>query len=143
MERSLSPLVDFNEEWQFVKSYLEFEKMRFPDILSYNLEMIGDFSGVKIPPLILQPLVENAIKHGLRKKSEPGKLEISAVKVGGKVTLTVLDDGPGPSMEDKFSRSIGNIQERLFFCYRNSAVTLEKGQDCGAVATVTFYTGSE
>ncbi len=143
MEKSLSPLVDFNDEWQFVRSYLEFEKIRFPDILSFNMEMTGDFSGVKIPPLLLQPLVENSIKHGLRKKSEPGMLEIHAVKVGGKVTLTVVDDGPGPSSEDKFSRSIGNIQERLFFCYRDSAVTLEKLGRNGAVATVMFNTETE
>jgi two-component system, sensor histidine kinase ChiS len=143
MERSLSPLVDFNEEWQFVKSYLEFEKIRFPEILSYTMEMIGNFNGIKIPPLILQPLVENAIKHGLRKKSEPGNLDIYAVKVGGKVTLTVLDDGPGPGSVDKFSRSIGNIQERLYFCYKDSSVTLEKREENGAIATVIFNTETE
>jgi two-component system, sensor histidine kinase ChiS len=143
MEKSLSPLVDFNEEWQFVNNYLEFEKIRFPEILSYNMEMIGNFNGIKIPPLILQPLVENAIKHGLRKKSEPGKLEISAINIGGKVTLTVIDDGPGPSSEDKFSRSIGNIQERLYFCYKDSAVTLEKRGLYGAIATVIFNTKTE
>ncbi len=138
MERSFNPLVNFSEEWEFVKSYLEFEKIRFPDILSYNLVMRGDFSGIRIPPLILQPLVENAIKHGLRKKNEPGKLEVFAEKDGEKITLTVLDDGPGLASGDVFSRSIGNIRERINFCFRDSAVTLENRDGRGAKAIVSF-----
>jgi two-component system, sensor histidine kinase ChiS len=140
MEKSLNPMVDFSEEWEFVKSYLDFEMIRFPDILTYDLQIKGDFNGVKIPPLILQPLVENGIKHGLRKKNSPGpgKLEIRADKEGDTITFYVLDDGPGVNCSDVYARSIGNIRERINFYFKHSTVTLENREECGAKATITF-----
>ncbi len=139
MERSLSPLVSFNEEWQFVKSYLEFEKIRYPEILSYNMELIGDLNDIKIPPLILQPLVENAIKYGIRRKQESGMIDICAEKNGDIVTITVQDDGPGLASKNVFKRSLGNIRERLAFCFNNSSVTLENREGSGgAVARISF-----
>ncbi|MBN2040178.1 MAG: response regulator [Spirochaetes bacterium] len=143
VDRSLEQTVDFSEEWNFVKSYLEFEKIRFPEILSYKLILNGDFKRIKIPPLILQPLVENAIKHGIRRKTNPGLIEVYAEMDENEIILTVIDDGPGPDSGNHFSRSLGNIRERLKLHFRESEITLQKYKKNGAIAIVKFSADSK
>ena len=138
MDTSLSSLVEFEKEWLFVENYLEFEKIRFADVLTYKTEMSGDFSDIMIPPLTIQPLVENSIKHGLRQKKELGIVEILAERKGNFVKIIVIDDGTSIKTENIFTRSLGNIKDRLKFHFKESDVKLENREQGGVKATITF-----
>jgi predicted ATPase/signal transduction histidine kinase/CheY-like chemotaxis protein len=141
MDTSLSSLVQFEQEWLFVESYLEFEKIRFADVLTYKIEMSGDFSDIMIPPLTIQPLVENSIKHGLRQKMELGLVEIYAERKDNFIKIIVADDGTSIKNENLFTRSLGNIKDRLKFHFKESDVILENREKCGVKATITFAVG--
>jgi LytS/YehU family sensor histidine kinase len=141
MDTSLSSLVQFEQEWQFVENYLEFEKIRFADVLTYKTVISGDFSDIMIPPLTIQPLVENSIKHGLRQKMELGLVEIFAERKDGHVNVIVADDGTRLKTENLFTRSLGNIKDRLKFHFKESDVKLENREKCGVKATITFSVG--
>ncbi|MGB3926926.1 MAG: ATP-binding protein [Caldicoprobacterales bacterium] len=121
--KNLDSFISLEEELELVKSYLNIEKARFGTRLNveYHIEEGVD---LEIPPLILQPLVENAVKHGIYPKKEGGTVWISVEKNNGKVLMTVQDDGVGMSqkkansllLEDQMQRDgigIGNLNERL------------------------------
>lgn len=86
--------VSILDEIEHVKSYVTIEKARLKDDLSVEYK-IDPSLGVELPPLTLQPLVENAIKHGIYPKNEPGKVLITAQKSKGQVLLSVCDNGVG------------------------------------------------
>jgi predicted ATPase/signal transduction histidine kinase/CheY-like chemotaxis protein len=138
MDTSLSSVVKFEQEWLFVKNYLEFEKIRFADVLTYKIETSGDFSNIMIPPLTIQPLVENSIKHGLRQKMELGLVEIYAERNDNFIKIIVADDGTSIKTENLFTRSLGNIKDRLKFHFKESDVKLENREKCGVKAMITF-----
>jgi signal transduction histidine kinase len=89
------PEVPLMVEIDFLKRYLEIEKMRFEDRLEVEFDVEPAALHGRVPNLILQPIVENALKHGLSKISGVGRLRIRAKSVGGKLFLRVLDNGPG------------------------------------------------
>ncbi len=141
MDTSLSSLVQFEQEWIFVESYLEFEKIRFADVLTYRTEISGDFSDIMIPPLTIQPLVENSIKHGLRQKMELGLVEVYAERKNNNIKIIITDDGTRLKTENLFTRSLGNIKDRLKFHFKESDVELENREKCGVKATIRFSVG--
>jgi two-component system, LytTR family, sensor kinase len=89
--------VAFREEWAFVKSYLELEKLRFGERLSLTMRAGDDVMDVPIPPFALQPLVENAIVHAIGPRREGGRLDVQAHRREGRLRVEVQDDGPGTS----------------------------------------------
>lgn len=121
-----SEVVDLNKELETIKSYLEIEKARFGDKLEiiYN---IPEEIKCSLPPLLLQPIVENAVKHGIFEKLEGGYVKISAINKGKDVELIVEDNGVGMSEKtlsylfsnkdnkNKDNKSIGlkNVNNRL------------------------------
>ena len=113
--------VSISNEISLVKSYIEIEKARFGDKLTIKFDM-DEVGQVKIPPLTIQPLVENAIHHGIRKKGGSGKVTVTLKKTAQGILVSVEDDGSGilpEKMEQIFtpdsSRSVGlwNIDSRL------------------------------
>src|SRR5579863_9104862 len=88
------PLV---KELEFLELYLEIERTRFADRLVVRTEITADTLDASIPYLILQPLVENAIRHGVASRSSPGCVIVSAVRESDMLVLQVKDDGPGIS----------------------------------------------
>jgi len=90
------PEVPVAEEVDFLRRYLEIEQMRFEDRLSVEWDVDPAVEGVRVPNLILQPLVENALKHGLSRNSEHGILRISCKQEEGRLAMKVYDNGPGP-----------------------------------------------
>ena len=120
--------VTLREEMAHLDAYLEIEKVRFQERLRVNkISEIREelWNDVKVPFLILQPLVENAIKHGISKKSEGGVLEIKLAESNGHLKIEISDDGPGIQggalkniLEGKFSSKEGgigiqNVNQRL------------------------------
>jgi len=87
--------VPLSREWDFVKSYLELEGLRLGDRLRVSLDAEPDALLASVPPFALQPLVENAIVHGVAPRASGGRIEVSARRAGGRLRLSVRDDGPG------------------------------------------------
>ena len=95
LANSSRPLTSIRDEIEFLRTYLYIEEVRFGDRLQVEIEMAPEVAGEEIPSLILQPLVENALKHGLAPRPGPGRLWISARAEGGEICLRVEDDGIG------------------------------------------------
>jgi LytS/YehU family sensor histidine kinase len=87
--------VTLQRELEFLERYLEIEKIRFRDRLTVETRVAPEALDARVPNLILQPLVENAIRHGISKRRGMGTIEISAAREDGMLELAVRDDGPG------------------------------------------------
>jgi hypothetical protein len=108
--------VRLSDEIEFQKLYLEIEKVRFPNRLKVRFEVPEGLGRARVPPLILQPLVENAIKHGVARTPHPVTLTVAAREEDSRLVLTVENDGgPGAGGHDPEGTGVGlvNVCERL------------------------------
>jgi len=96
--RNAAPLVELEHELKLIRSYLHIELERFGDRIRVKWDVEGDID-VMVPPLSIQPLVENAIKHGLMRRNEGGTVTISIAKRGNQAEIAVSDDGVGMTGE--------------------------------------------
>ncbi len=87
--------VPFKQELEFLRNYLDIEQIRFRDRLKVVVDAAPDTFDARVPHLILQPLVENAIRHGITPRTTPGRLLVSARRINGDLHLMVRDDGAG------------------------------------------------
>lgn len=87
--------VPLRQELAFVERYLEIERARFPDRLRVTIDATPDALDALVPNLVLQPLVENALRHGVSRRATLGTIEIRAHRADGDLLLAVADDGPG------------------------------------------------
>lgn len=133
--------VTLKEELEFLELYLEIEQVRFNDRLRVQIEVEQETLAALVPTLILQPLVENALRHGIGRRSAAGVLEISARRENGRLRLQVRDDGPGLAANgSKFAGSqigITNTRERLRQLY-GEAQTFELCNAIGGGAVATL-----
>jgi LytS/YehU family sensor histidine kinase len=112
--------IPLSEELALVREYLAIEQARHPDRLRISVDAAPDTLDVPVPPLILQPIVENAIRHGIAAVSDAGRLEVRASRENGALRLTVSDDGPGPdahSPQPGSGTGLRNTRERLAQLY--------------------------
>lgn len=119
---SSTDFVLLDEDIKQLDNYLSLQKYHLQNKLNYTVSMGQGASGVKVPKLILQPIVENALKHGFKDIDYPGVLEIAAETHGGKLTLSVRDNGVGIPPEKipaLFESGIGLkiTRDRLRFVY--------------------------
>jgi hypothetical protein len=107
--------VPLSEEVRLQRLYLDIEAVRFPDRLNTEIEIPEELMQLCVPGLILQPLVENAIKYGVSKANRPVTIAISARSERGKLVLTVADDGKGPGECAEHGTGVGlaNVRDRL------------------------------
>jgi len=120
-DRSGAPQVPLQEELEFLQKYLEIEQTRFQDRLTVRYEIAPDSLDAEVPRLILQPLVENAIQHGVAPRSGPGSIQISSHVEDARLTLEVRDDGVGltANARARLRSGIGlaNTRDRLECLY--------------------------
>ena len=147
--RELIPVVD---EIRHVESYLTLQKMRLPDQFAYTLNVEPGCSEILIPKLILQPLVENCLVHGLDRKRKDGQIAIEIRRQGELIVLSVQDNGKGldpqrlqrlmqelASHQESDHYGLYNINERLYLTYRDQyRLTLESPLGKGFRITLTF-----
>jgi len=95
LENSGTQEVSLQKELEFLTCYLEIERVRFQDRLTTSVEVEPAALDSPVPNLILQPIVENALRHGIAQTRGPGRVEISAKRVNGSLRICVRDNGPG------------------------------------------------
>lgn len=125
--------VPLEEELEFLEKYLNIQKARFAERLELRLEVPRELCKARVPSLILQPIVENAVKHGIAKRAKGGAIEIRAWRSNGVLTLSVYNDGPQlPAEWESGSAGIGlrNVRSRLGSLYGN-AYELKMGNEQG------------
>ncbi|HWT02049.1 MAG TPA: histidine kinase [Pyrinomonadaceae bacterium] len=109
--------IPLREELDFLELYLDIQQMRFSDRLTVKMEVAPETLNASVPNLILQPLVENAIRHGIAARVSSGLVAVSARRENGLLQLKVADDGPGLKrdwrMEDGGGIGLSNTRERL------------------------------
>ena len=112
--RTDEQIVSLKQEIDFVKRYLEIEQVRF-ERLTVDFDIDPAVLYAEVPHLILQPLVENAIRHAITPRAAPGVITISASQVDGSLRLQVLDNGPGLGSEPQVKEGVGlnNVRARL------------------------------
>src|SRR5215471_4015673 len=131
------------EEVQFLEKYLEIEKLRFAERLQISLDVPQELFALRVPSLILQPLVENAVKHGIAKQSRGGWIRIAAFRSNGWLTLRVYNDGPNLSDSAPSGVGIVNVRTRLENLYGDQFKFSLHNQNSGveAVLSVPFREG--
>jgi LytS/YehU family sensor histidine kinase len=87
--------VSVREELEFIESYLEIERLRFGARVDVRIQVNRHLWQARVPHLLLQPLVENALRHGMNGRIDPGQIDIRVRQAGDRLRLEVLDDGPG------------------------------------------------
>ncbi|HJV59882.1 MAG TPA: histidine kinase, partial [Albitalea sp.] len=137
---------DLGRELAVIRPYLEILKVRMEERLQTEVRVSEGLLSADFPPMMLQGLVENAIKHGLEPKAEGGRLTVSAEIVHGKLAVTVADTGLGFGKAATAGTGIGlnNIRERLQLLYGNKAsLTVAENPGGGTAVTITVpYTTS-
>ncbi|MDA3955915.1 sensor histidine kinase [Oceanispirochaeta sp.] len=157
MIRSLSELLRYNllnqksmvsleEEVDLIGSYIHIQKTRFGEKLSFDKEIDPEILSVQVPAIILQPLVENAIKHGVEPISRPGKVQLSIKTKDDHIVIEIRDNGVGISrhrideiMDTAFqmdSMGIRNVMRRLALKYGKECFQIEEGNPSGTICHI-------
>jgi sensor histidine kinase YesM len=126
-------------DFETMKTFLSILQIRMGDRLKVRFDLPEDLRDAVIPPMLLQPLVENAIKHGLEPKMDGGEVALSAKRVGNKIAITVADTGLG--FQNSTSNGIGlkNVRERVKQLYGDAgSVRIEENQPSGTRITIEF-----
>jgi sensor histidine kinase YesM len=110
--------VTFDQEMDVVKNYLDVYSVRMGDRLAYTIDVPDSLRPVMIPPLLIQPLVENAVKHGLEPAIAGGEITVRAEREGDMVRISVADSGMGIDVTGTGNNiGLGNIRKRLELMY--------------------------
>jgi hypothetical protein len=131
---------DLARELAVIRPYLEILKVRMEDRLSTSIDVPEGLHSAEFPPMMIQTLVENAIKHGLEPKPEGGSLAVRAEIIHGKLAVSVADTGLGFGRAPTAGTGVGlaNIRERLRLLYGERAtLTVAENRPSGTVVTVT------
>jgi len=143
LSASRSESTTLADEFAQLRAYLEIMALRMGPRMAYTLELPEPLREVGVPPMLLQPLVENAVKHGIEPKVGPGRIEVEARATPGGVEITVSDTGLGlppddaPSDASSTSYGLTHVRERLAAAYgARASLTLQRRVPEGVCATV-------
>lgn len=146
LDVSESDFVPLRREMEFVEDYLAIEKTRLGEKLQLYVNVDKNLMDVPVPPIILQPLVENAIKHGVAKQARGGWVRIDVKAEKGNLKYQVTDSGgklspPGKNLNVTLNQGLGlkNIRERLKCIFNDDfSFNIENNTPSGVVAAVVF-----
>jgi two-component system, LytTR family, sensor kinase len=139
LDGSGGEIVSVEEDVRALRAYLEIMEARFSDRLSWNVRIDEEARAAALPRFILQPLVENAIKHGISPSADAGLIQVSIGRTGDRLRAQVEDDGPGPRGQTDGAGGFGlaNVRQRLEYLYGASGtLTLQAREPRGALAVV-------
>jgi two-component system LytT family sensor kinase len=130
------PEVPLADELRFLEQYLAIEQVRFADRLRVQWSIEDRARASLVPGFIMQPIVENAIKHGIAKRADAGRVEISARVREGHLELAVRDDGVGMGATSVEGVGLTNTKERLRMLYGNDASVIIRTPESGGTEVV-------
>ena len=132
--------VPLHQELEFARRYLEIEETRFGDRLLICQNLGPDVHNAQVPYLLLQPLLENAIRHGISRRAGPGTLSLSVRRVAQRLEIRVEDDGPGLEPEESTLGGIGlsNTRARLEQLYGDAQHLAIEQRPAGGLAVVVL-----
>jgi two-component system, LytTR family, sensor kinase len=128
--------VPLGEELEFVQKYLDIQKLRFAERLQVSVDVPRELFLAQVPSLILQPMVENAVKHGIANRVQGGAIRIVAFRTNSTLTLSVYNDGPSlPADCEKTGSGVGisNVRTRLQNLYGDEFSLNMQNRDSGGV----------
>lgn len=137
LDQHLDHEVPIEQELDLLEHYLAIERVRFADRLEVAIDVEPAAHGALVPTFMLQPLVENAIRHGVTAVRGPARIDIRAGVHDGQLRIEVADSGPG--FRDSASApgiGLGNTQRRLAALYGNAASLAQRTRDAGGAAVV-------
>jgi two-component system, LytTR family, sensor kinase len=141
-EDSHRPQVSLAEEVEYLQRYVDIQKLRFGERLQISVDIPADLLDAQAPSLLLQPLVENAIKHGISARVAGGAVRVAAARQAGRLVLSVYNDGPGfPPDWETSGAGIGlaNLRTRLKILYGDAAeLRMERAGSDGVEVIVTL-----
>jgi two-component system LytT family sensor kinase len=138
LQTAQTPQIRVAEEISFVRHYLDIQKIRFGERLRFQIEVAPEVTTALVPTLLLQPLVENAVRHGILARADGGSVTIGIAAAGGELKLRIADDGPG-LRGPKSSTGLGlsNTATRLAELYgQQASITVGRGEGGGVVVDV-------
>jgi hypothetical protein len=136
LQGSTEQQVPLGEEMAFAQKYLDIQKVRFAERLQLSVDVPRELYPAQVPSLILQPMVENAVKHGIAKRAQGGAIRIAASQCDGVLTLSVCNDGPSLPVGWEMARSgigMSNVRTRLQSLYGDAFELSMRNQDAGGV----------
>lgn len=140
IENNGTQAVSLERELEFLNGYLEIQQVRFRDRLQVALDIAPETLQAQVPNLILQPLVENALKHGIAPRLEAGRIEIAARRHNGCLQVQISNDGPqrnGHAVLIKEGVGIANTRARLHQLYQDDfRLELALAREGGAICTI-------
>ena len=138
LARTRRPVVTLGEELELLRAYLGIMAVRMGSRLSWQIDAPADLLGTELPPLLVQPLVENAIRHGLEPKAGAGHLHIGCRREQDRLVIEVADDGAGcASVGD--GTGLANVRQRLAGTFgRRGDLALTPRPDGGLIARLTL-----
>jgi signal transduction histidine kinase len=138
LKSSDAQLVDFEQELEFLKCYLDIEHIRFQDRLTVELDIDPHALTAMVPNLILQPIVENAVRHGVARQTSSGHITVRARRDGERLIVRVEDNGPGLNVKSNGSGiGISNTRARLEQFY-GSDFSFQIANSAGRGASVSL-----
>ncbi len=133
--------VPLGEELEFTQKYLDIQKVRFAERLQFSVDVPEELLPAQVPSLILQPMVENAVKHGIARRVQGGAIKITASRSNGTLTMRVYNDGPSlPEGWEIGQSGIGivNVRTRLQSLYGDQfELSMRDHAPAGVEATVS------
>jgi sensor histidine kinase YesM len=121
LQQTRSDRIRLEDELATVRAFLEIMAVRMENRLRYNIEVQSELLSMMVPPLLIQPLVENAVEHGIDPKPEGGSVTIKASSSEGMLMIEIGDSGDGISSSSPMGVGMSNIRERLNLLYNGEA----------------------
>jgi len=135
LARTRKQAVTLGEELDLLRAYLGIMAVRMGARLSWQIDAPAELLDARLPPLLVQPLVENAVRHGLEPKTAPGRLDIRCRRDGDRLAIEVCDDGIGFSADASDGTGLANVRQRLLAtCGPDASLTLGANPDGGVFA---------
>src|ERR1700679_1613950 len=134
--------VTLQEEVEYLQRYVDIQKIRFGDRLRVSIDIPDELLAMQVPSLLLQPLVENAIKHGVSKRRSGGAVRVAGMSRDGALRLTVYNDGPWEQEDMALAPhrvGLGNLRTRLKILHGDrSNLSLQPAEEGGVEVIVTL-----
>jgi sensor histidine kinase YesM len=136
--RDFQAEISLSSEIALMNAYIDVERVRFGERLKVDVDIDPETEAALVPSLLLQPLVENAIVHGLRDVSVAGRIEVRSTRDSGSLVLTVKDNGSGPA-QAPLGVGLGSVQERLLRMYpRDHQLSVKRADDGGTLVHISL-----